>query len=1095
MEHDWQHMKHYDALATHQHPSAITFASSDSLSAADSLLSSDPALSLGSTAVGHAQDNSNGDAHPPYPPASSSHLSGSPLPNPAPPPPALSALDALPAAFQHDWDTLLAHTSTHDRPPSSSRLSVASAHSSSSSRPRSPSAASSTAEDAGFSWDRFVHTQQPAPAFPDPTTASDTLPPGPSTVQTTAMPPESSVRDEQPSASTSAGVLRRTGSDPERDLTITIPRRRAASPFGAGERPFTFKRSSSGFSAYLNYAASPTSDLRTRPSTPAVESATRSTFGEGALSESPPSASIPLFAGAAPSLAPLEIPTAPALQLTGATPDTAMQDRPKGKGTLELERVLGMWAAKTPTGSSFPNLPPLPFSSAAAPTSTQPLFTQTILASEPESFVPAAISQPDPVASTSAATFLDLASGTPSGSLNLLNLPRETPRRQRSKSEADIMRLDSLGPTQPPLSSALDFSQRFFPTFPSQVPQPSFDPAQSLHQPTNGFDSVRPPSAPSAYTTATPAFAMLNLDSEQHELNTRSRSSVSRPHPSAGGPGYHEAALLDVPGHQRRARSQGLGHRRSAKSDDFTHLFGSASYTQQAESWATTSTVNGHLAPPGAASAVPSPPHPAPAYSGSPSPIPPSAAGQELVQGYLPNGQPILVPAALVSVSPIVGIADPSSAAAAHFLASSASGSPYSHPQNGFPPPPPPPQQPQPPAHQHPLLTAGQQSALQYLPYPPPSSSIPHSSHLQHRTSFSSHSPRSHPYSRDASPGGQSLPLHPSSPALHPYGSLPSAAGASPHFPSSLGGGRAGGVAPPYPFNHPSPRLSGTGLGLGLPSPPPGFDQGGGSRTSLSPIPIPGALGLGMGGRRSSRAASLSRSARSSDAGLSMLLRGSEEALSQSGRSSAFEGGESALEEDEDDEEGFEDGDGAYEDETDASPPAGMDLGGGGGGEGLSPPKVPSAVGKAKGKSKKASPAAAGGADGNTKESKTTQATIDAAKRRRNANAVAKFVCELCGETFTRRYNLRGHQRAHNGEKPYKCSHDGCDKAFARAHDCKRHELLHLGVRKYHCSPCKRDFVRLDALHRHHRSEVGQACVKQLQAEGAVFDEKGAIAL
>ena len=67
-----------------------------------------------------------------------------------------------------------------------------------------------------------------------------------------------------------------------------------------------------------------------------------------------------------------------------------------------------------------------------------------------------------------------------------------------------------------------------------------------------------------------------------------------------------------------------------------------------------------------------------------------------------------------------------------------------------------------------------------------------------------------------------------------------------------------------------------------------------------------------------------------------------------------------------------------------------------------------------------------------------------------------------------------------------------CVQAFARAHDCKRHELLHLGVRKYHCtlltrlsvflkitlaevvfsstgSPCKRDFVRLDALHRHRK--------------------------
>ncbi|KAM0749108.1 hypothetical protein T439DRAFT_290877 [Meredithblackwellia eburnea MCA 4105] len=74
---------------------------------------------------------------------------------------------------------------------------------------------------------------------------------------------------------------------------------------------------------------------------------------------------------------------------------------------------------------------------------------------------------------------------------------------------------------------------------------------------------------------------------------------------------------------------------------------------------------------------------------------------------------------------------------------------------------------------------------------------------------------------------------------------------------------------------------------------------------------------------------------------------------------------------------------------------------------------------------------------------------------------------ELCGETFTRRYNLRGHQRAHRNEKPFMCSYEGCEKAFARAHDCKRHELLHLGVRRYHCDPCQRDFVRLDALQRH----------------------------
>ncbi|KAA1136759.1 hypothetical protein PGTUg99_003380 [Puccinia graminis f. sp. tritici] len=31
----------------------------------------------------------------------------------------------------------------------------------------------------------------------------------------------------------------------------------------------------------------------------------------------------------------------------------------------------------------------------------------------------------------------------------------------------------------------------------------------------------------------------------------------------------------------------------------------------------------------------------------------------------------------------------------------------------------------------------------------------------------------------------------------------------------------------------------------------------------------------------------------------------------------------------------------------------------------------------------------------------------------------------MCGESFTRRYNLRGHQRAHKGEKPFACGYPG----------------------------------------------------------------------
>lgn len=46
------------------------------------------------------------------------------------------------------------------------------------------------------------------------------------------------------------------------------------------------------------------------------------------------------------------------------------------------------------------------------------------------------------------------------------------------------------------------------------------------------------------------------------------------------------------------------------------------------------------------------------------------------------------------------------------------------------------------------------------------------------------------------------------------------------------------------------------------------------------------------------------------------------------------------------------------------------------------------------------------------------------------------------------------------------------NEGFARRHDLKRHELLHSGVKKYICEACQQPFVRLDALQRHHKSEV-----------------------
>lgn len=170
------------------------------------------------------------------------------------------------------------------------------------------------------------------------------------------MAPESAV-DETAPATPMEGIMSQPApSENERggDATVSAPRRRAPSPISTRQdssRPFAFKRQSSGFTSFINSIASPTSEMRTRPATPA-ESATRSTFFTGSTTipdSLPPTAATGGFtASPLMSQPPLELPAAPALQLRGPSPlPDELEDRPKGQGTLELERVLGMWAAKT----------------------------------------------------------------------------------------------------------------------------------------------------------------------------------------------------------------------------------------------------------------------------------------------------------------------------------------------------------------------------------------------------------------------------------------------------------------------------------------------------------------------------------------------------------------------------------------------------------------------------------------------------------------------------------------------------------------------------------------------------------------------------
>lgn len=105
------------------------------------------------------------------------------------------------------------------------------------------------------------------------------------------------------------------------------------------------------------------------------------------------------------------------------------------------------------------------------------------------------------------------------------------------------------------------------------------------------------------------------------------------------------------------------------------------------------------------------------------------------------------------------------------------------------------------------------------------------------------------------------------------------------------------------------------------------------------------------------------------------------------------------------------------------------------------------------------------GAESEHEPGEISDSSFDPQEYLKQSNKKKPWVCEICGNGYSRRNSLQRHYLVHSMEKPYHC--DLCEKSFCMQSYLTAHRKIHFERRKYKCTECSREFTRTSNLRAH----------------------------